>query len=190
MQRWTGGVALLLLSLAATSDALARVSALLPRAARVARARPALEATDPAREVEECVAEAENPEEAEACMDGLDFEAEVLKQAKTVPDFSGEGAWVLVTREFDDGEVEDDEADLIVTEEEDSGEGEEGVILVQDPKDDKFILPLFQSEEDATRFLYMLLDEDIDSEATYAAAWYSAEDVTDLLDEEIKIGLI
>ena len=37
---------------------------------------------------------------------------------------------------------------------------------------------------------YMLLDEDIDSEATYAAAWYTSEDIAELLDEDIKLALI
>lgn len=61
---------------------------------------------------------------------------------------------------------------------------------VQDPKDDSFLLTLFLTEEDATRYLYMLLDEDIDSESTYAAAWYSGEEVVELLAEDIKLALV
>lgn len=61
---------------------------------------------------------------------------------------------------------------------------------VQDPGDDAYLLPLFESEEDATRYLYMLLDEDIDSDATYAAAWFPANDIADLLEDDIKLALV
>jgi hypothetical protein len=61
---------------------------------------------------------------------------------------------------------------------------------VQDPADDNYLLTLFTSEEDATRYLYMLLDEDIDSEATYAAAWYTAAEIAELLDDDVKLSVI
>jgi hypothetical protein len=36
----------------------------------------------------------------------------------------------------------------------------------------------------------MLVDEDINSEASYAAAWYTAEDLGLLLDEDVKLAVI
>lgn len=37
---------------------------------------------------------------------------------------------------------------------------------------------------------YMLLDEDIDSESSYAAAWYTSDEIAELLDADIKLALI
>jgi hypothetical protein len=68
--------------------------------------------------------------------------------------------------------------------------GWRAVLQVQDPADDNYLLTLFTSEEDATRYLYMLLDEDIDSEATYAAAWYTAAEIAELLDDDVKLSVI
>ncbi|KAJ1630593.1 hypothetical protein T492DRAFT_1002239 [Pavlovales sp. CCMP2436] len=186
---------MLLQLVCALSVALARPSALLGRAtarlAMPAAPRAALRLAA-AAELDEDDMITDGDEEPSA------FEAAVIANAKVVDKWAGEGAWVLVTREADgddgdgdiDFEVESPEAKGVIVDDDSEDDEEEGVILVQDPTDDKFLLTLFSSEETATKYLYMLLDEDIDSEASYAAVFYTADDIGELLDDDIKIATI
>ncbi|KAG8457559.1 hypothetical protein KFE25_003713 [Diacronema lutheri] len=204
--------------LACSAHAVARPSAFLGRARALAPPARAVALPRALSRLSSVGASAAAGVDDEFGDEGVDFETEVLKNARVTEDWNGEGAWVLVTREFDEDEGDDDDDDAdeagggvddlisdvsvtarlgrdsveleVDTDESEVDDEEEGVVLVQDPADDKFLLTLFQSEEDATRYLYMLLDEDIDSEATYAAAWYTSEDIAELLDEDIKLALI